>query len=164
MMSFVRTFFKEVLVLPYFRHSTLYLYHGGGGGGGRCAAGMGYTFQASKYMNGYHFHIKNISMGYLFHQKSIWMGTIFPMECIWMGLFFKLGRVYEWGKVRWLQSHTRTQNHGKLTPPPPPPPVTCTYQQMDTTLLIMRYKEGTFLAHEKKMEPDENRCRKQHPK
>ena len=35
----------------------------------RSAAGMGYTFQASKYMNGYHFHIKNISMGYLFHQK-----------------------------------------------------------------------------------------------
>ena len=32
---------------------------------------MGYTFQASKYMNGYmyHFHFKNISMGYLFHPK-----------------------------------------------------------------------------------------------
>ena len=37
----------------------------------RCAAGMGYTFQVSKYMNGYHFHLKNISMGYLFHSKSI---------------------------------------------------------------------------------------------
>ena len=51
---------------------------GGGGGGNfhykgiyRCAAGMGYTFQASQYMNGYHFHIKSISMGYLFHPKSI---------------------------------------------------------------------------------------------
>ena len=37
----------------------------------RCAAGMGYTFQASQYMNGYHFYIKSISMGYLFHPKSI---------------------------------------------------------------------------------------------
>ena len=52
--------------------------HGGGGGGNfhykgiyRCAAGMGYTFQASQYMNGYHFYIKSISMGYLFHPKSI---------------------------------------------------------------------------------------------
>ena len=37
----------------------------------RRAAGMGYTFQASKYMKGYHFHSKSISMGYLFHPKSI---------------------------------------------------------------------------------------------
>ena len=52
---------------------------GGGGGGGnfhykgiyRCAAGMGYTFQASEYMNGYHFYTKSISMGYLFHPISI---------------------------------------------------------------------------------------------
>ena len=50
----------------------------GGGGGNfhykgiyRCAAGMGYIFQASKYMNGYHFHLKSISMGYLFRSKSI---------------------------------------------------------------------------------------------
>ena len=49
-----------------------------GGGGNfhykgiyRCAAGMGYTFQASQYMNGYHFYIKSISIGYLFHPKSI---------------------------------------------------------------------------------------------
>ena len=55
----------------------------GGGGGGvdfhykgiyRCATGMGYTFQASEYINGYHFHFKSISMGYLFHPICIWMG------------------------------------------------------------------------------------------
>ena len=33
----------------------------------RCAAGMGYTFQASKCMNG--FHLKSIWMGYIFTQK-----------------------------------------------------------------------------------------------
>ena len=59
------------------RQTKLYYYHGGGGGNFhykgiyRCAAGMGYTFQASQYMNGYHFYIKSISMGYLFHPKSI---------------------------------------------------------------------------------------------
>ena len=42
----------------------------------RCAAGTGYTFQASKYMNGYHFHLKSISMGYLFRSKSIRIGKI----------------------------------------------------------------------------------------
>ena len=54
------------------------------GGGGvtilkriyRRAAGMGYTFQASKYMNGYHFQFKSISMGYLFHPKRICMVNI----------------------------------------------------------------------------------------
>ena len=55
---------------------------GVGGGGGsnfhykryiQMCGWKGYTFQASKYMNGYHFHIKNISIGYLFHPKSmIW--------------------------------------------------------------------------------------------
>ena len=35
----------------------------------RRAAGMGYTSQASKYMNGYHFHFKSISLGYFFHLK-----------------------------------------------------------------------------------------------
>ena len=75
---------------------------GGGGGGNfhykgiyRCAAGMGYTFQASQYMNGYHFHIKSISMGYLFHPKSIWMGKIWKIVYEW-GQFSKI--VYEWGQ------------------------------------------------------------------
>ena len=63
------------LILKWIRE----LYTGGGGGGGggnfhykgiyRCAAGMGYTFQASQYMNGYHFHLKSIWMGYLFRSK-----------------------------------------------------------------------------------------------
>ena len=77
--------------------------HGGGGGGGnfhykgiyRCAAGMGYTFQASQYMNGYHFYIKSISMGYLFNPKSIWMGKIWKIVYEW-GQFSKI--VYEWGQ------------------------------------------------------------------
>ena len=74
--------------------------HGGGGvnfhykGIYRCAAGMGYIFQASQYMNGYHFCIKSISMGYLFHPKSIWMG-IWKIVYEW-GQFSKI--VYEWGQ------------------------------------------------------------------
>ena len=36
------------------------------------------------------------------------------------GSCFSLGLVYEWGGVRGLQPHIRTQNHGKLPPPPPP--------------------------------------------
>ena len=35
---------------------------------------------------------------------------------------FSLSLVYEWGGVRGLLSHIRTQNHGKLHPPLPPPP------------------------------------------
>ena len=61
----------------------------------RCAAGMGYTFQASQYMNGYHFYIKSISMGYLFHPKSIWMGKFWKIVYEW-GQFSKI--VYEWGQ------------------------------------------------------------------
>ena len=34
------------------------------------------------------------------------------------GSCFSLGLVYEWGGVRGLQPHIRTQNHGKLPPPP----------------------------------------------
>ena len=34
------------------------------------------------------------------------------------GSCFSLGLVYEWGGVRGLQRHIRTQNHGKLPPPP----------------------------------------------
>ena len=59
----------------------------------RCAAGMGYTFQVSQYMNGYHFYIKSIIMGYLFHPKSIWMGKIWKIVYEW-GQFSKM--VYEW--------------------------------------------------------------------
>ena len=33
------------------------------------------------------------------------------------GSSFSLGLVYEWGGVRGLQPHIRTQNHGKLPPP-----------------------------------------------
>ena len=61
----------------------------------RCAAEMGYTFQASQYMIGYHFYIKSISMGYLFHPKSIWMGKIWKIVYEW-GQFSKI--VYEWGQ------------------------------------------------------------------
>ena len=61
----------------------------------RCAAGMGYTFQASRYMNGYNFFIKSISVGYLFHPKSIWMGKIWKIVYEW-GQFSKI--VYEWGQ------------------------------------------------------------------
>ena len=32
------------------------------------------------------------------------------------GSCFSLGLVYEWGGVRGLQPHIRTQNHGKLPP------------------------------------------------
>ena len=32
------------------------------------------------------------------------------------GSCFSLGLVYEWGGVRRLQPHIRTQNHGKLPP------------------------------------------------
>ena len=39
-------------------------------------AGMGYSFQASKYMNWYTFHVKSISMGYHFDSKSIWIGKM----------------------------------------------------------------------------------------
>ena len=34
------------------------------------------------------------------------------------GSCFSLILVYEWGGVRGLQPHIRTQNHGKLPPPP----------------------------------------------
>ena len=82
---------------------TRALFSTGGGGGGNfhykgiygCAAGMGYTFQASQYMNGYNFYIKSISMGYLFHPKSIWMGKIWKIVYEW-GQFSKI--VYEWGQ------------------------------------------------------------------
>ena len=56
---------------------------------------MGYTFQASQYMNGYHFYYKSMSMGYLFHPKSIWMGKIWKIVYEW-GQFSK--KVYEWGQ------------------------------------------------------------------
>ena len=82
-----------------------------GGGGNfhykgiyRCAAGMGYTFQASQYMNGYHFYIRSISMGYLFHQKSIWMGKSLK-NSIWMGSIFKnsiwMGSIFDMGSI-WM--------------------------------------------------------------
>ena len=85
-----------------FNNGWVNVVHGGGGGGNfhykgihRCAAGMGYTFQASQYMNGYHFYIKSISMGYLFHPKGIWMGKIWKIVYEW-GQFSKI--VYEWGQ------------------------------------------------------------------
>ena len=119
---------------------SVHFHHGGGNfhykGIYRCAAGIGYIFQASQYMNGYHFYIKSISMGYLFHPKSIWMGKIWKIVYEWgqfskivyeWGQFsiwevyewvmFSLGLVYEWGGVRGLQPHIRTQNHGKWPPP-----------------------------------------------
>ena len=44
-------------------------------------------------------------------QFSIWE--------VYEWVMFLLGLVYEWGGVRGLQPHIRTQNHGKLPPPPP---------------------------------------------
>ena len=88
----------------FLKNSPQAFQHHGGGGGGvnfhykgiyRCAAGMGYTFQASQYMNGYHFYIKSISIGYLFQPKSIWMGKIWKIVYEW-GQFSKI--VYEWGQ------------------------------------------------------------------
>ena len=88
---------KEIIASAF----LLSIARGGGGGNFhykgiyRCAAGMGYTFQASKYMNGYHFHIKSISMWYLFYPKSIWMGKFWKIVYEW-GQFWKI--VYEWGQ------------------------------------------------------------------
>ena len=90
--------------------------HGGGGNYHykgiiyRRGAGMGYTFQASKYINEYHFLFKSISMGYLFHSKSIWMGTIFAIGSIWMGMFLTSPSI-------WMGWGPGTENHGKLPPP-----------------------------------------------
>ena len=50
----------------------------------RRAAGMGYTFQVSKYMNGYHFHFKVYQWGIFFTQK------VYEWEQ------FLLLEVYEW--------------------------------------------------------------------
>ena len=52
------------------------LYHGGGchfhyKGIYRRVVGMGYTFKASKNMDGHTFHLENISMGYQFYQNCI---------------------------------------------------------------------------------------------
>ena len=55
-------------------------------------------------------------MGYLL-KNNIWKGYLFDSKSIWMGHVKSL--VYEWGGVRGLQPHIRTQNHGKLPPPPP---------------------------------------------
>ena len=59
-------------------------FHGGGGGGDfhykgicRCAAGMGYTFQASEYTNGVSFSHQKYINGVSFHPKSISMGKVY---------------------------------------------------------------------------------------
>ena len=83
----------------------------------RRAAGMGYTFQASMYMNGYHFHFKRISMGYLFHPKSIWMGTI-AIGSIWMGMFLTSPSIW----MGWGPGTPAARPYPKswqVTPPPP---------------------------------------------
>ena len=45
-------------------------------------------------------------------------GVSFSLKKYMNGSCFSLSLVYEWGGVRGLQPHIRTQNHGKLTPPP----------------------------------------------
>ena len=75
---------------------------------------------------------------------SIWMGTIFAMECIW--IFFLTSDVYEWGWVRGLQPHIRTQNHGKL---PPPPPRWCVWfiSNDDVSDKAVKFDVRVFLDH-----------------
>ena len=45
-------------------------------------------------------------------------GVSFSLKNYMNGSCFSLSLVYEWGGVRGLQPHIRTQNHGKLPPPP----------------------------------------------
>ena len=128
----------------------------------RCAAGMGYTFQASQYMNGYHFYIKSISMGYLFHPKSIWMGTIWKMVYEW-GQFSKI--VYEWGQFsiwevyEWVMFFTWPglwMGWGSGTPaahpypkswqvnPPPPHPWVLRHIQRYFSIIILKGQLSSF--------------------
>ena len=51
-------------------------------------------------------------------QKKYMNGVNFRYGKYMNGSCFSLGLVYEWGGVRGLQPHIRTQNHGKLPPPP----------------------------------------------
>ena len=44
-------------------------------------------------------------------------GVSFSLKKYMNGSCFSLSLVYEWGGVRGLQQHIRTQNHGKLPPP-----------------------------------------------
>ena len=49
-------------------------------------------------------------------QKKYMNGVNFRCGKYMNGSCFSLGLVYEWGGVRGLQPHIRTQNHGKLPP------------------------------------------------
>ena len=53
-------------------------------------------------------------------------GVSFSLKKYMNGSCFSLSLVYEWVGVRGLQSHIRTQNHGKL---PPLPRAKNTYMQ-----------------------------------
>ena len=43
-------------------------------------------------------------------------GVSFSLKKYMNGSCFSLSRVYEWGGVRGLQPHIRSQNHSKLPP------------------------------------------------
>ena len=45
-----------------------------------------------------------------------WKGYTFLASKYMNGSCFSLRLVYEWGGVRGLRAHVRTQNHGKLPP------------------------------------------------
>ena len=71
-----------------------------------------------KYMNGVSFHQKVYE---LVKFEKLYMNRYnFRFGKYMNESVFKLRRVYEWGGVRGLQPHVRTQIHGKLLPPPPP--------------------------------------------
>ena len=64
------------------------------------------------------------------------MSTVFAKGSIRMGMFFSLRLVYEWGGVRGLQPHVRTQNHGKWQVHPPPLVITCTTQMHSKVVFL----------------------------
>ena len=61
-------------------------------------------------------------------------GVSFSLKKYMNGSCFSLSLVYEWGGVRWLQPHIRTQNHGKL----PPTPVVVNLTEQGINILGLR--------------------------
>ena len=113
---------------------------------------MGYTFQASQYMNGYHFHIKSISMGYLFHPKSIWMGKFWKIVYEWGQ--FSIWEVYEWVMfftwpsiwMGWGSGTPAAHPYPKSWQVTPPPPVEGTvYESICAPQSAMEFGWGKFV-------------------